>query len=274
MKFNEKLCILRRKKGWSQEDLANEVEVSRQSVYKWESGKNVPDIEKIKELAKIFNISLDELLIDERELVYAPTNAVAENTSSPSEVEKTTYANSDKNDTATQKTISCNSEVITKTEIEKLESVDIDNSDVEDDHQLSADSILHESTNGKHIAKSKLIFIIEIVKLVINCIALSLLFIPLFHEVAALPGISENGEHFVTRCDYYYSVYEKIAGECLSEWLWVAVVTIAVSILFCVLNMIIKNNKTLKITGYVIWSISMVLFLALLFIACSISYTY
>ncbi len=268
MKFNEKLFILRRKKGWSQEDFANEVEVSRQSVYKWESGENVPDIEKIIKIAKIFNVSLDSLLIDDNDLDCESTNAVAEDKSLPSEAEKATSANNDKKYEETQETISCNSEIDAKTKTLEV----IDNGDIAAGNQ--SDSDLSKSTNSRHLAKNKLTVIVEIIKLAINCIAISLLFIPIFHEVAVLPGISENGEHFVSRCDYYYSVYEKFARECLSNWVWVAVVTMAVSILFCVLNMIIKNNKILKITGYVIWGISMVLFLVLLFIACSISYTY
>ena len=243
MKFNEKICLLRRKRGWSQEELANEVEVSRQSVYKWESGENVPDIEKIKKLAKIFNVSLDSLLIDENELDCDSITAVAKDWSLPSETET-------------------------------LESSDTDNSDVEDDHQLPTDSFLAESISGECFAKNKLSFIVEIIKLVINCITLPLLFIPFFHEVAVLPGSIEGGGNITHRIDHYYSIYDKIAREGLSTLLWIAVVTIAVSVLFCVLNLVIKNSKTLKITGYVIWGISMILFLVLLFIACAINYAY
>ncbi len=245
MKFNEKVSILRRKKGWSQEDLANEVEVSRQSVYKWESGENVPDIEKIKKLAKIFNVSLDSLLIDENELDYEPSNVVMEDKS-----------------------------FITTTELESFEVVDTDNSDVEDNNQVSTEFFTSESTNSKCFAKNKLLFIVEIVKLVINCITIPLLFIPFFHEVAVLPGVSVSGEHITSRFDHYYSIYDKVAREGLSVWFWIAVLTIAISILICVFNMVIKNSKTLKITGYVICGISIVLFFVLLFIACAISYSY
>ena len=49
-------------------DLANELNVSRQSISKWENGNSTPDLEKIVKLAKIFNVSLDELIKNEEEL--------------------------------------------------------------------------------------------------------------------------------------------------------------------------------------------------------------
>ena len=68
MELNDKIARLRKKKGLSQEQLANELEVSRQAVFKWESGENTPDLEKIKKLAKLFNVSFDVLLDDEKEV--------------------------------------------------------------------------------------------------------------------------------------------------------------------------------------------------------------
>lgn len=65
VKFNDKLVQLRKRKGLSQEEFSYEMGVSRQSVFKWESGENTPDIEKIKRIAKFYNISLDLLLNDE-----------------------------------------------------------------------------------------------------------------------------------------------------------------------------------------------------------------
>ena len=64
MKISEKIAILRKRIGYSQEDLANELDISRQSVYKWENDNAMPDIEKIKKMAKLFNISFDKLLDD------------------------------------------------------------------------------------------------------------------------------------------------------------------------------------------------------------------
>lgn len=68
MRFNEKLITLRKRKGLSQEEFSYEMGVSRQSVFKWESGENTPDVEKIKKIAKFYSISLDVLLDDNLEL--------------------------------------------------------------------------------------------------------------------------------------------------------------------------------------------------------------
>lgn len=71
MEFNEKLQELRKQKGLTQEQLADALFVSRTAVSKWESGRGFPNIESLKALAKIFNISLDELLSNEEILVIA-----------------------------------------------------------------------------------------------------------------------------------------------------------------------------------------------------------
>ena len=68
MNFGDKLVKLRKKNGLSQEDLANKLEVSRQSVYKWETEDSVPEIAKIKSISKLFNISLDVLLDDAKDI--------------------------------------------------------------------------------------------------------------------------------------------------------------------------------------------------------------
>ena len=62
MTLGEKICTLRTGKGLSQEDLAAKLEVSRQSVSKWETGQSVPDLEKIIRLADLFGVSVDELV--------------------------------------------------------------------------------------------------------------------------------------------------------------------------------------------------------------------
>ena len=62
MTLGEKICTLRTGKGLSQEDLAAKLEVSRQSVSKWETGQSVPDLEKIIKLADLFGVSVDELV--------------------------------------------------------------------------------------------------------------------------------------------------------------------------------------------------------------------
>ena len=65
MKFNEKLLDLRKKKGWSQEELGYKLDVSRQTISKWEAGQTTPELEKLRNLAKIFEISVDELINEE-----------------------------------------------------------------------------------------------------------------------------------------------------------------------------------------------------------------
>ncbi len=67
MIFADKLIQLRKKSGWSQEDLANQMEVTRQSVSKWEAAQSIPDLDKIIKLSSLFGVSIDYLLKDEME---------------------------------------------------------------------------------------------------------------------------------------------------------------------------------------------------------------
>lgn len=70
MEFHEKLQKLRKQKGLTQEELAQQLFVSRTAVSKWESGRGYPNIESLKDLAAFFSVSLDELLSGE-ELLHA-----------------------------------------------------------------------------------------------------------------------------------------------------------------------------------------------------------
>lgn len=63
----EKVMQLRKKNGWSQEELAEKLNISRQSVSKWESGASIPDIDKIIAMSGLFGVSTDYLLKDELE---------------------------------------------------------------------------------------------------------------------------------------------------------------------------------------------------------------
>lgn len=63
----DKIISLRKKAGWSQEELAAQLGVSRQSVSKWEGAQSMPDMEKILQLSKLFGVSTDYLLKDEIE---------------------------------------------------------------------------------------------------------------------------------------------------------------------------------------------------------------
>ena len=64
MTFSDKLIALRKRAGWSQEELAERLNVSRQSVSKWESAQSMPDIDKILQLSSLFSVTTDCLLKD------------------------------------------------------------------------------------------------------------------------------------------------------------------------------------------------------------------
>ena len=67
MLLSEKIMSLRKRNGWSQEELAQQLGVSRQSVSKWESMASMPDIQKIMAMSELFGVSTDYLLKDELE---------------------------------------------------------------------------------------------------------------------------------------------------------------------------------------------------------------
>ena len=64
MNFNEKLISLRKSKGLSQEELGAELNVSRQTISKWESGQSYPDFQRLVLLGDYFSLTLDELVKD------------------------------------------------------------------------------------------------------------------------------------------------------------------------------------------------------------------
>lgn len=63
----EKIMALRKRMNWSQEELAEKLDISRQSVSKWEVGATIPDLDKILKMSEIFGVSTDYLLKDEME---------------------------------------------------------------------------------------------------------------------------------------------------------------------------------------------------------------
>lgn len=79
MTFGEKLQALRKARGWSQEELATQINVSRQALSKWESGASVPDTENVVALSRLFGVSTDYLLLENGE-----TTAQAAPTAAPS----------------------------------------------------------------------------------------------------------------------------------------------------------------------------------------------
>ena len=63
----DKIIEERKRSGWSQEELADQLGVSRQAVSKWESAGSIPDLQKIIQLAELFGVGTDYLLKDEME---------------------------------------------------------------------------------------------------------------------------------------------------------------------------------------------------------------
>ena len=62
MTLADKIMTLRKQKGWSQEELAERLDVSRQSVSKWESGQSIPELDKVVQISTLFGVSTDYLL--------------------------------------------------------------------------------------------------------------------------------------------------------------------------------------------------------------------
>ncbi len=80
----DKIIELRKKNNWSQEDLAEMLDVSRQSISKWESAQSIPDMARIVKLSQIFGVSTDYLLKDELDLPQNPAAAALADPDAPS----------------------------------------------------------------------------------------------------------------------------------------------------------------------------------------------
>lgn len=74
----DKIIQLRKKNGWSQEELAEQMGVSRQAVCKWEGAQSIPDISKLIQLSQLFGVTTDYLLKDEIEDVVYDTDSYHE----------------------------------------------------------------------------------------------------------------------------------------------------------------------------------------------------
>ena len=78
MIFADKLIDLRKRNGWSQEELAEKLEVSRQTISKWEGAQSVPDLSRMLKLSQVFGVTTDYLMKDELELAQETLPAAAE----------------------------------------------------------------------------------------------------------------------------------------------------------------------------------------------------
>ena len=100
MTFKEKIVNLRKLKSMTQDEFAKAVGVSRQAVYKWESGQSYPEVPKLREIKALFGVSIDDLLDEGYEVVLpekkrrkakrvenAPVEVKTEETVAPNEKE-------------------------------------------------------------------------------------------------------------------------------------------------------------------------------------------
>ncbi len=72
MQFSEKLKLIRKENNLTQENLSEKLNVSRQAITKWESGEGIPDIENLKQISTLFNITIDELVKENLEVNIEP----------------------------------------------------------------------------------------------------------------------------------------------------------------------------------------------------------
>ena len=68
MEIHKRIQALRKEHSLSQEELANQLQVSRQAVSKWERGESKPEVDNIVTMAKIFGVTTDDILIDEKNI--------------------------------------------------------------------------------------------------------------------------------------------------------------------------------------------------------------
>ena len=71
MEFNEKLQELRKSRGLTQEKLAESLFVSRTAISKWESGRGYPSLDSLKEIARFFNVTIDDLICSDEMISVA-----------------------------------------------------------------------------------------------------------------------------------------------------------------------------------------------------------
>lgn len=98
MKFNEKLIKLRKQNGLSQEELGYKLNVTRQTVSKWELGQTTPEMDKLVSLSKIYGITLDELTSEDESTVIEEKNAAVNKENSSIGNENPIKSNNEKSD--------------------------------------------------------------------------------------------------------------------------------------------------------------------------------
>ena len=118
------------------------------------------------------------------------------------------------------------------------------------------------------------VLITETVKTVINCIILPLYFIKFFHEMALFPGFDEEGNEILRRNDYYLSIYGEVCRAGIVFVFWLAFSLSVASIVFSALRIFIKDNRIIKVASLILFGVSVVFFLALIFLFLQMGYKY
>ncbi len=162
MKFCEKLIILRKIKGITQDEFASEVGVSRQAVYKWESGQSYPEVAKLIEIKRLFEISIDDLL-DENYEISLPEKkkrkravAKAENSTVSSESTLNTEESSDAEISHAPVSMPKESEIeVTISEEKITESLVQQNTELEKDDFEKAEEVSVQEPVGEPVVKEE-----------------------------------------------------------------------------------------------------------------------
>ncbi len=120
--------------------------------------------------------------------------------------------------------------------------------------------------------KIKMHNILSIIEILINISLLPLFNIKLFHEVAVLPSIDENGNMITKKFYYYYSIIDNLKYDPV-DWIRISVALIIMSIIYCILSFFIKH-KNMKIASHIFAICSILFFLLVLFLASLVRRNY
>ena len=105
--------------------------------------------------------------------------------------------------------------------------------------------------------------VLEAVKVCSNVLMGALCFLKIDHDVAYLP----NAEGGIEQFDYFYSIYEKLVREELQFLVYLALAVMAISVLLSIFTLLAKDNRKIKIASHIIFAVSALFFLVLLFYA-------
>ena len=112
--------------------------------------------------------------------------------------------------------------------------------------------------------------VLEAVKVFLNVLMGALCFIKIDHDVAHLP----NAEGGIGKFDYFYSIYDKLVREELQFLVYLALAVMAISVLLSIFTVLVKDNRKIKIASHIIFAVSALFFLVLLFYTMQIQYGY